>query len=306
MIISQKRIVGTTFLNEYTGKSIRLVVPIDEGIAKNAVNAGFSENLSEGECILPKKHGPVSKINAEGFFERHKEKPKETCYRTVVWTSNRWIGGGDTEDVTDFVEIPYKRYPRTLHLPLSMELRIIKKDGMKYIVSPLLICNEDEFSNIKIGINLFLELFQSCHILLDDFTSLEMKTKIIRLNWEILPKGEYPWEIRYKQIRPFIEKASPGNRPVIAYRLEFLNSFAPDFVAIGVNGFSGYMVYGFSNEQIYIFESTMTNNATYVFDQKWKNISQLTKKEILTNELQKQRIIHRKNTWASEVKTLFN
>jgi hypothetical protein len=304
MIINQERVVKVSFLKEFEGKKIRLVLPIERVNEKDVLKCGFSENLLEGECILPNKTGPSTKKNAEGYYEKHKDQPMETCYRTIEWTRHQWIGGGQTEEITEFTEIPYKRYPRTFHPPVAMELIVMARNGKKYVVSDTIDYNEKVADNLKVAINVFLELFHECHILPDDFDEIEIKTKIIRLNWEILPKGEFPWEKRHEQLKHFIDGASPKNRPVVAYRLEFLNRYRPDFMAIGSHGFSGYLVYGFSAKQIYVFESTLINNATYVFDQGWKSITQLTKKEILTEKLQKKRIIHRINIWNNEIDKL--
>ena len=51
-------------------------------------------------------------------------------------------------------------------------------------------------------------------------------------------------------------------------------------------------------------ESIHIDNATYIFDDDWEELSQLTKAEILDNNYQKDRIIHRKN-WYKDIKKLF-
>lgn len=305
MYINKTRIISTEFFNEFEGKIIRLTLPLEDNVIALAIQCGFSNELREGEKVLPAKIGPISKKNAEGFDIIHRDQEKETCYRTIEWTWRQWIGRGETEEVTDFRDVPYQRYPRTFIPPYSIELQILKKDNKKYIVSEKIEYNHIIHDYLKHGINLFLELFHQCYIVDNDFTNNELRTNIIKLNWKILPQGEYPWEIRYEQIKPFIEKASKRNQPIIEYRLKKINGYRPDFVAIGVNGFSGYMVYGFSSRSIYIFESTLINNATYVFDQRWKDISQLTKKDILTAELQKDRIIHRVDSWDMNIDQLF-
>ena len=69
----------------------------------------------------------------------------------------------------------------------------------------------------------------------------------------------------------------------------------PDFVAYGRSGFKGYAILGFKNKNLYILESVMPNNATYVLENDWKKISQLSKAEILSQDLHKARIIHSAN-----------
>ena len=69
----------------------------------------------------------------------------------------------------------------------------------------------------------------------------------------------------------------------------------PDFVAYGRSGFRGYAVFGFTSRNLYILESAVPNNATYVLQNDWESISQLSKAEILSQELHRARIIHSTN-----------
>lgn len=214
------------------------------------------------------------------------------------------MGRGEFEEITDFYEIPYERYPRTFYPPYSIELIIVVVKGRKYVATDIIDCTPEITDYIKTGINIFLELFKECSIVLNDNFDYILNTKVIRLNWDILPKGEYPWEKQRERIMPLVEKASPKNRNIIKFRLETISKYKPDFVAIGLNGFDGYIVYGFKEKNIYIFESRLINNATYIFDRDWKDITMLTKKEILTDSLQKARIIHRKDSWEKEIEKL--
>ncbi|WP_434629779.1 hypothetical protein PQ691_04310 [Thermoanaerobacterium thermosaccharolyticum] len=126
-------------------------------------------------------------------------------------------------------------------------------------------------------------------------------SKTERLNWKILPQGDYPCEVRSLQIKPFIQKAKKGNQSVIEDRIKFIHSFNPDYIAIGR---TGYIVFEFTEKSIYLFESVYTDNATYVFDKNWEDISMFTKKDILINELQKDRMIHRVETWKKRIDNL--
>ena len=124
-----------------------------------------------------------------------------------------------------------------------------------------------------------------------------------RLNWEILPPGRYPWEQLKERVNPVIKQAKEGNQKVILNRFETINSFAPEFYAIGRGGFRGYLIFGFPKQNIYILESIFTYNATYVFEEKWEALSQMTKAQILNENLQKERIIHQKG-WHARIRQL--
>lgn len=68
----------------------------------------------------------------------------------------------------------------------------------------------------------------------------------------------------------------------------------------GVGGYSGYLVFEFGQGNLYVFESIMYGNATYIFENEWEEVSKLTKKEIIENQLAVARIIHNQ-AWSREV-----
>jgi soluble cytochrome b562 len=82
-----------------------------------------------------------------------------------------------------------------------------------------------------------------------------------------------------------------------------LYGYSPDFEARGLSGFSGYMVLGYEKLNLFILESIYPDNATYVFDKDWMELSKLTKAEILNNNFQKARLIHA-DTWNKSVESL--
>jgi hypothetical protein len=305
MFIKQERKRSLKILDSQNGKTIRIGVMVKQNNLIEAERIGFSSSLSEGETILPTSIGPVTRRNAEGYFQIHRDKPKEVCYRTIEWTWKQWCGRGETEEVSDFVDVPYERFPRTFIPPYAVELTVVtNKKGEKYIVSPAYLCDtSNKKQEILHVINLFLEIFKECYILDDGIENITVP-KLIRLNWDILPPGQYPWEERREQIEPFIQKAKPGNQSMVRHRVKYIAKFDPDFVAIGKAGFSGYLILGFEKRRLYFFESTRTNNATYIFDKNWGELSLLTKREILVNGLQKERVIHRKDSWENRINEL--
>ena len=59
-----------------------------------------------------------------------------------------------------------------------------------------------------------------------------------------------------------------------------------------------------NDKNLYILECDHPNNATYVFDKKWEELSKLTKAEILNNQFHKCRIIH-SSSWKEKFDELF-
>lgn len=306
MIITgkRKRKLYKKFLPLVEGTKVIVGLAINTEIKNILIKIGFTESLSEGETLLPPSYiGPICRFNSEGKFIIHKDQPMETAYRQVEWTWEQWAGYHNTETKTRIVDVPYKRYPRTLVPPPSVELSIVQnKDENKYVVVPEQKLNFENPDFLMHTINIFLEIFGYCEILSESLEGYAIKN-LRRLNWKILPPGKWPWNKIEQEISPIVQKITQQNRIVTNYRLKLVTSFLPDFVAIGQAGFYGYLIFGFPGKNLYILESVFSGNATYVFEEKWEDLSKLTKAEILQGKLQKNRIIHREK-WERHINNL--
>ena len=128
--------------------------------------------------------------------------------------------------------------------------------------------------------------------------------KLVQLNWELLPKGELPWQSDSPLLVQAKKTMNKNKAKVCEHRLSSIERHKPDTVAIGRGGFQGYIVYGFDKLNIFILESMYRNNATYVLDGNWEQISRLSKKEILDKQLHQARIIHNES-WVTSLNNLF-
>ena len=238
---------------------------------------------------------PTLKRNAEPFYIKDKTKPKEQYTQTLWWTRHEWAGRGETREVTDFVTIPRERYARIKFEPYSVEL-FLKYDeqGQLMVMTDFIsYCHDNE----KLLTN-----FEECEILTENFENV-MPTRTIKLNWEVLPSGDYPWKRMQDDLQKVSAKSSKTAKKLLIDKCEFINSFQPDFRAYGKSGFHGYVIFGFMHRNIYVLESVYPNNATYVFGKNWEELSKLTKAEILKENLQDVRIIHN-NNWQQEIRDL--
>lgn len=304
MILKKKRINKLSGLS-WLEKGQKVVFALQNAIRfkEKLVELGFSTDLNEGETILPAAINPATMRNAEKFYVPDKSKPKEKYYQTLWWTRHEWAGRGETREVSEYVDIPRERYPQIEYQPYSVELSI-KYDNEGHLIiatEPLEFCDNNEKLLINTA-NIFLTNFGECEILSDSFHELE-PTHIIRLNWEILPPGEYPWEKVKAELEKISEHKSKTARKMLLDKCEYINSFRPDFRAYGKSGFSGYVVFGFKSRNIYVLESVYTNNATYVFGADWELLSKLTKAEILNAGLHDARLIHNDN-WKQNIDAL--
>lgn len=309
MKITKKRInkLENNFPNSFWDKTVIPAIILDINEHASLINKlGFSGEMEIGETILPAAVGPITKFNSEGRENPDKTKPKETKYREIEWSWEQWAGWGETESMSDFVLVPYERYPRIFIEPPSVELQISKKENKNIFVttSPVTLSRENQTEALH-KINLFLEIFKSCEILDENKVPIVRATKT--LNWTILPPGKKPWAEQKELIQPLIELVKDKRaKPVVISRLEDINDLGPEFTAIGNQGFSGYVIFGFPDKNIYILESAFYGNAIYVFNEDWETLSKKTKAEILKNNLQIDRITHNgeKTRWINNVENL--
>lgn len=306
MVISKKRIRSVARNVRGVGRGERLVIglPELERFQAELIEAGFSNAPAAGETILPTAVGPVSRFNAEGRYEIHKDQPMETAYRQAEWKWEEFRGPYDRTEQSRIVDIPYERYPRTFIPPPSVELSVKQfRGGDAVLVGPAIEFTEARDGELIHLINLFLELFGECHLFKQDLTPI-IEPKLVRVNWVVLPQGRMPWEQLQRHLRPIIEKQPGGNQTVIDKRHEAISAFGPEFVAVGRGGFDGYVIFGFPQKSLYVLESTEVNNATYVLDRDWEELSTMTKAELLNNNLHKERLIHRENWFSALARAL--
>ncbi|MDU1891957.1 MAG: hypothetical protein E6767_14820 [Dysgonomonas sp.] len=261
------------------------------GIPVNEINDGLLEKIGfvlpmeVGMQVLPSIVGPVSRFNVNGGFIKHKDKPKETCYREGVVKD--WHGN------YHYVDIPYQRYQRTVIEPPATEIKVVEHNNEMLIVSPLLKRIPEEEKSIKHVINLFLEIFGHCSVLKKNLAPSLEEIPTKKVNWHILPKGEYPWTKTQSLLNEYTQGRGPRKKLLMEHRVKTIAEYRPTSIIIGNGGFKGYWIFEFADKGIYVLESLYYGDATYVMGNNWERVSQMTKGEILNNDLHKNRLIHR-------------
>ena len=281
----------------------RITVDADALSTEKLGDCGFALKPQSGDTILPTPMGPVSHRNAHGHYVVRKDLPKEYRYvRTIEWSWQEFNGPYDRVERTDDKDIYQRCYPRDFYPPPSSELTIMELSGQLLIVSEELInfsANEKRILHI---INLFLELFGECDIRYADLQTIT-PVEIRKVNWIFLPPGQYPWSRVRQHVNQVLGNKSPSSANPILHRFDKLDSLKPATIYVGRGGFRYYVAYIFERKGLAVLESVMLNNATYVFDQDWERLSQMTKAEILQANLQYDRIIHTKN-WYDRIEVL--
>ena len=258
---------------------------------------GFDGIPREGDSILPTSIGVATNFNAHGKEIIRRDLPMETRSRMINTSWQDWHGqthhGIQTRD--------YEAYPRDLIPPPGEFLTAMRKNGQIVAASRVIQRDEPE-SDIVNLLNVFLECFPNFEIVHPDLTE---PTEIRKINWKILPQGQYPFERARQALDEYLQKLSDDDRATATERIRAITRHNPDFVAVGLGGFSDYVVFGFTGRRRYVLESPNTGNATYIFRNEWEEFSQLSKREILQDNLQEARLVHN-NRWHRSVSDAIN
>jgi hypothetical protein len=264
---------------------------------------GFSHPWHSGEALLPAAtFSRAAKRNANGYEIVHRDQPKETRYHQIQWTWTEFHGQ-DAIERTGIKDRPYYRYPRTQIPPYSIELRMHRNDIGEFLVAsgPFQLADPEGRAALQNTIHLFVDLFGGCTLVRDIRVSIPAPLR--RLNWEILPPGEHPFERAEAAISRVIGQSRQSAQPVLQARFAEIAAFQPTFTAVGMRGFSRYVVHGWDEQQLYLLESLEVNNATYVLSQNWEVVSAMTKAQILHSDAHEARLIHRQQ-WFQELREL--
>lgn len=223
-------------------------------------------------------------LNANGKWKLLRHLPKEPRefshdYHVVDW------GGHDHYGTCWQTRWCYQR-----ELIPPTELAFVIEDGVLY--SPLMTNEESCFSDIKVAMNVMLEMLGRCEIWTAERAPAIPPVKQAEVPWEILRAGTREREEWEEYIRLIVARKSKAQQAIIRERHEHLWQMKPDFCVLGTQNFWGYVVYGFTNLKLFVFESNEPYNATYVFKGDWKAASQLTKTDVLSGHLHEARIYH--------------
>lgn len=268
--------------------------PLTEQLAEKL---GFDSIPAEGDSILPIAIGPATRLNAHGKEIVRRDLPMESRSRMIHTSWQDWHGrthyGTQTRD--------YEAYPREM-IPPPEEFLTAMRKGDQIVATSRIINRDENEADIVNMLNVFLECFPSFEIVRPDLTE---PTQIRKLNWKILPQGQYPFERARSALEDYLQRLSEDDRATATERIRSITRHDPDFVAVGVGGFNDYVVFGFTGRRRYVLESPNTGNATYIFKDDWESISRLSKREILLENRQEARLIH--NTrWHRAVSEVIN
>lgn len=247
-------------------------------------------------------NGIDARRNTIGEYKPDKTKPMETCYRANYWILPNRGGNGYHSGIS---YIPYERYPRIFIEPKGVKFTLTNLvNGQKILVANAVFkmnsLTERELVLIKFIVNLLVEAVGEAEIFpLDSITGMPVRV-IKTVNWQIIPEGERIWDFVKHDIDHGVSKSE---KIMIKERFKVLEEYSPDEMYEGLDSYVGYVVFYYKSKGLYVFDSIMYGQATYVFDRDWKEVSKLTKKQIIDGGLAKARLIHSKS-WRNEIDKL--
>jgi hypothetical protein len=109
-----------------------------------------------------------------------------------------------------------------------------------------------------------------------------------RVPWRLLPPGEHPFQeiLNHYEV---LEKQTPSVR-YDRTRLERIYELSPTAWYVGLDEFSGYIVFYFQESQTAVLDNPAWGNAIYVIRGEWESLSRLTKAQLLAKHKHTQRV----------------
>lgn len=295
MIINKKRVI---VLKRYVGHiSIGEVIRIKisrENISSKVKDYGINIDINDDYVPLP-----LSKLaseNFEGSWKVRRDLPKESRiiereYNMKGWHET-WHSG-----------ISYEKrmcYPKEFSNPRNIRLHVVDQE----IFSKEYVFGEDD-EEIKFTINLLLEINGICEIIAKDAEFSFDGKNVEYVDWEIFPTGENPWGEIEEKLKGRIRGKTENYRKEIIDRHKTIGTKNFSKAYIGKKTFFGYVVFEFTDKNLFVLESDFLNNATYIFEDNWETLSKLTKAEIINGNLHKYRLIHG-DGWKSRINSILD
>lgn len=256
------------------------------------LNAEGSLILSPDPVIPPSENGTWAKRNHEGWAITRRDLPK-------VWRSfsHEAPNFGDYSRGTHDCSYEKECYQREVIPPLGVAIRVSlhkEEEGFFHLLFEMnqaLLPDEEMFDRLLL---LWLNLMQESTGCSDVIVASESYAEAVAqryIDWEIFPAGCKETANRFAER---VEKLSGEKQREFKDRYRLLESLGPINWVIGNNlGSSAYFGAQFADDMV-VFENINFGNAAYVLYEDWKEMSKLSRTELLRDENSFDRIVHSK------------
>jgi len=260
-----------------------------------------------GQLILPDPQvpdvsaGKYSRFNVEGKDVIRRDLPKiqkEFCFLAPDWGD--WSYGSHlvchTRDVYERQFLPPKE------VELSVTLLEEREDVflIKFEVVQVLDRHADDFeSDLLYNLNILQENIGSVDIFTSEATLAEY-AETVRVNWELLPVGELEPGEAVNRILRDNRRVTPEQRAVMEERLATFSKFRPTHFVSGTSGFTRYFGAKYADDFV-VFENIRYGNALYVMYERWQELSQKSRIDLLKGDRQGFERIEHRDGWENQL-----
>ena len=262
---------------------MRVCTPI-EGVEKSVLD--YLE-LSLGNYSVPRENKKF-RMTTENIFGRKyilKNEPKEWFKIHVVRRTPYHIE----------YEYSRKRYKRRYGSPVKAKIGLERSNETVYITSPVL--KEDTNDEVVLMyMNLFKNLFNRFEFRDNNF---KLPIPVKGNTWTMLKKGERP--LSTPELIEYISKDTKKDCQEVEREYASLFKKESSSIEYGEDGFKGYFAFSYDDSRYVIMEKFSSGNATYIFEKEnWKQLSKLTKTELIQEKLYVKRILHN-DKWNEKI-----
>ncbi|UAL53508.1 hypothetical protein [Metabacillus dongyingensis] len=264
-------------------------------------------NKEHDKVVFPTNIVPNSEVGRYSFYNRYgrsvklKKLPKiDKTYSNEVPIFGDWSRGSNTVSWTRQVFQQEHWIPQELGIEISLLKENEETYSFKFLIDRPLNTNSTHFnSDLLYYCNILQENTGVCSIFEPEASESDYIDTIF-VEWELLPPGE---DNKEKNINSFVKNHRNPNqklRDLYADRIEFFESLKPKNYIKGSNQFSSYFGALLTDECV-ILENANYGNAVYIFFEDWKELSKLSRTELLSNwDKEFERITHRGN-WKNKI-----
>jgi hypothetical protein len=119
---------------------------------------------------------------------------------------------------------------------------------------------------------------------------IEHQPLVEKLNWKLLGRGEIDLVAITRHLSSLSTR--PSQLAIDTSRVSFVLDQRPDRVFVGLDEFDGYLAFVFDKTGKAVMENPLEGNAIYVFGNDWRQLSRLSKTEIMHSSWNHERIVH--------------
>ncbi len=247
----------------------------------------------------PRVCGLWAKRNLDGWQEKRKDLPKEM--REISSWAPSWNGGGYHLVSRSIEAWPVEHHPARM-LTLSAKIVEPLKDGaiVRFRIDQPLDRADSAFAeNLQFNLRLLREVVGHAQIYCADISDSEF-ANLQSVEWELIPPGTAE-RVLAQLARN--RTATAEQLEIASARLKVLERLDHDGFIVGHGKFARYFGAKFG-EKLLVLENLEYGNALYVFEENWKELTQLSRTELIKRRDPKVHRLPHLPGWQSAIRKL--